>query len=160
EVEQVEDHHERLLAAVERLPRVEHSTTVVAQEDADRVDLFVVDRGAEVLVDVDCADDTHGSFQPMRSRNISNFTNGARETMTNDVSFACRCDSGPMWSAIIEHPSQPCSQSGPNMKCCTISCLRPSNRSRSVAGPVSASKVYAWVISTIGRRRRAALTES
>jgi len=49
---------------------------------------------------VDGAEDTQGSVQRMRSRNSSSFGNGARETSTNDVSFAWRCDSGPMWSAI------------------------------------------------------------
>ena len=95
EVEQVEHQHERLLAARERRPGVKDALAI-AEEHADRLPLLTVDRCVEVLVEVVGNDDTHGSVQPMRSRKASSLVSGAREISTKDVSFACRCDSGPM----------------------------------------------------------------
>ena len=116
EVEQVEHHHEGLLAAVyvdqvwkTRSPW--RRNTLIACRSSPST---VARKSSLNLVD---SDDAHGSVHPIRSRNSSSLASGARETSTNDVSLACRCDSGPMWSAIIEQPSHPWSQSGPNMKC-------------------------------------------
>jgi hypothetical protein len=61
-------------------------------------------------------DETHGNVHPMRSLYAAIFSIGARETTANEVSRACRWARWPTWSTNIEHPLQPASWFGPNMK--------------------------------------------
>jgi len=46
------------------------------------------------------------------------------------------------------------------MKCCTMSCRRPSNSSSRPTGPSGLSKVYSFSILTIGSWRRLAFSAS
>ena len=61
-------------------------------------------------------------------------------------------------SAPAVQPGQPFSHSGSNMKCPTISCRRPSNRSSSVTLPSGRVELVLLLISTIGSRRRSAFS--
>ena len=58
-------------------------------------------------------DENHGIDQPMRFLYGSILAIGARETIANDVSRACRWAGWPTWSMNIEQPSQPASCFGP-----------------------------------------------
>src|SRR5438093_4864257 len=53
------------------------------------------------------SEEYHGRSQPIRFLYARRLRSGPREIIANDVSRACRCASGMIWSATIEQPSQP-----------------------------------------------------
>ncbi len=63
------------------------------------------------------SDEYQGKLQPMRRLKASSLAKGARDTATTVTSCWRRCMAAlSMWSARKEQPTQPSSQSGPNMK--------------------------------------------
>jgi len=65
----------------------------------------------------------------------------ARDTAANDRSACSKCwRAASTSSAWNEQPEQPSFQSGPSMKCCTKSWLRPAKRSPSETGPSGPAK--------------------
>src|SRR6476646_4888581 len=80
------------------------------------------------------ADDAHGKLHPIRSRYVSSFASGARETAVKATSWfwRWRCVSSKP-SATAEQLGQPSSHSGAYMKWYTMSWERPWKRSVSDA---------------------------
>jgi hypothetical protein len=86
------------------------------------------------------ADETQSNFQPMRALKRRISASVAREIATKVTSRCARWIVMPsLWSAMNEQLGQPCSQPGPNMKCCTSSWRRPANSSASERGPAGVS---------------------